>query len=78
MCYLFNLVLLKQGLQMHHTKGCLVSFDLTSNAFIFALQRGFSLGTHPSAPERLKEVKAELGGGFLLGLDFFSYVLFFR
>lgn len=64
---------------MHHTKGYAVSFDLTSSAFIFALQRGFSLCTYPPASERPKEVKAELGGGFLLVLDFFSFglLLFF-
>lgn len=45
---------------MHHTKGCVVSFDLANNAFITALQRGFSLCTYPSDPERPKEVKLNL------------------
>lgn len=62
---------------MHHTKGHDVSFDLTGHAFIFALQRGFSLCTYPTAPERPKEVKAELGGGFLSVLDFFILIFFF-
>lgn len=61
---------------MHHTKGCVVSFDLASNAFIIALQRGFSLCTYPSDPERPKEIKAELGGVFLLVLDFFNFGVF--